>query len=91
MNKILAQMMINCRENVKDAQVEELQKFKDAAADFDWTSTEYKPLLNFDLGKYKVDESLPIEKQEGPVDMTPNENAMQTIVEVRLSQRVLSG
>jgi hypothetical protein len=24
MNKILAQMMINCRENVKDAQVEEL-------------------------------------------------------------------
>ena len=38
MNKILSKMMIHCRENVKDAQVENLQTFKDNAADFDWTS-----------------------------------------------------
>ena len=83
MNKILSQMMINCRENVKDSQVEELQKFKDAAADFDWTTAEYKPLLNFGLDKFKVDETLPKEKQEGPVEMSQSEVAMQTIVEVR--------
>ena len=82
MNKILSQMMINCRENVKDAQVELLQKYKDNAADFDWTNPEYKPLLNFNLDRLKVDESLPIEKQQGPVEMSQAENAMQTIVEV---------
>ena len=59
-----------------------MQKFKDSAADFDWTSAEYKPLLNFDLDRFKVNESLPKEKQEGPVEMSQNENAMQTIVEV---------
>ena len=59
MNKILAQMMINCRENVKGEQVTELIKYKKHAADFDWTDPEYRPLLNFDLDRYKVDESLP--------------------------------
>lgn len=90
MNKILAQMMINCRENVKDGQVEELQKFKDSAADFDWTRADYKPLLNFNLDRFKVDESLPKEKQEGPVDMSQAENAMQTIVEVSSNLRFFS-
>lgn len=85
MNKILSKMMIYCRENVKDAQVENLQTFKDNAADFDWTSAEYKPLLNFNLEQFKVDESLPKEKQEGPVEMSQAEVAMQTIVEVSQS------
>jgi hypothetical protein len=83
MNKILSQMMINCRENVKDAQVEELQKFKDSAADFDWTRADYKPLLNFGLDRFKVDQTLTQEKQEAPVQLTQAESAMQTIVEVR--------
>ena len=84
MNKILAQMMINCRENVKDAQVEELQTYKERAAEFDWTQATYKPLLNFNLDKYQVDPSLSEEKQKGPVEMTQSEAAMQTIVEVSL-------
>ena len=85
MNKILSKMMIHCRENVKDAQVESLQTFKDSAADFDWTTAEYKPLLNFNLDQFKVDETLPKEKQEGPVEMSQAEVAMQTIVEVSQS------
>ena len=85
MNKILSKMMIQCRENVKDAQVEILQTFKDSAADFDWTTAEYKPLLNFNLDQFKVDETLPKEKREGPVEMSQAEVAMQTIVEVSQS------
>ena len=81
MNKILSQMMIYCREHITDGQVEELQNFKDNAGDFDWTQTSYKPLLNFDINKYAVDPSLPKEKQEGPVDLSQAESAMQTIVE----------
>jgi hypothetical protein len=81
MNKILSQMMINCREHVTPDQVDTLQSFKDAAADFDWTQSDYAPLLNFDLGRYQVDPSLPQEKQEGPVDMSQAETMMQTIVE----------
>ena len=81
MNKILSQMMINCREHITEDQVLNLQTFKDAAADFDWTDPNYQPLLNFDLGKYQVDTSLPQEKQEGPVDMSQAETMMQTIVE----------
>lgn len=84
MNLILSRMMIHCRENVKDSQVEELQKFKDAAADFDWTNAQYKPLLNFNLEQFKVDETLPQEKQEGPVEMSQADMAMQTIVEVSI-------
>ena len=82
MNKILSKMMIHCRENVKDAQVEYLQTFKDNSADFDWTTAEYKPLLNFNIDQFKVDETLPKEKQEAPVEMSQAEVAMQTIVEV---------
>jgi len=81
MNKILSQMMIYCREHISDQQVEELQQFKDSSADFDWSRPDYKTLLNFDLNKYKVDENLPKEKQEAPVDMSQAEAAMQTIVE----------
>jgi hypothetical protein len=81
MNKILAQMMIHCRERVTDAQVDLLQTFKDNAADFDSTKTEYSSLLNFSLDRHTVDSSLPKEKQEGPVEMTQAENTMQTIVE----------
>ena len=84
MNKILAQMMIHCRENVKAAQVTELIKYSKNAADFDWTNPEYKPLLNFNLDRFKVDETLPQEKQEGPVEMTQAELTMQNIVEVSL-------
>jgi len=81
MNKILAQMMIYCREHVTADQVEYLQGFKDSAPDLDWTNPDYQPLLNFDLGRYQVDPSLPQEKQEGPVDMSQSETMMQTIVE----------
>ena len=52
MNKIVSQMMINCRESIKDNQVEELQNFKDNAAEFDWTRADYKPLLNFNLERF---------------------------------------
>ena len=62
MNKILSQMMIYCREHITEAQVEELQKFKDNSQDFDWTQPEYKTLLNFDINRYKVNENLPKEK-----------------------------
>jgi hypothetical protein len=81
MNKILSQMMIYCREHIKDNQVEELQKFKDNSQDFDWTQKDYKPLLNFDINRYKVDENLPKEKQEAPIELSQSEAAMQTIVE----------
>lgn len=81
MNKILAQMMIYCREHITDKQVEQLQQFKDSSADFDWKRADYKSLLNFDINRYKVDENLPKEKQEAPVDLSQAENAMQTIVE----------
>lgn len=81
MNKILAQMMIHCREHVTTDQVEHLQTFKDNAADFDWTDAQYQPLLNFDLGRYQLDPSLPQEKQQGPVDMSQSESMMQNIVE----------
>ena len=81
MNKILSQMMINCREHVSDEQVKTLQGFKDRAAEFDQNQPEYARLLNFNINRYKVDDSLSKEKQEGPVDMTQAEVAMQTIVE----------
>ena len=86
MNKILAQMMIHCRERVTDDQVKELQTFKDSAAEFDSTNPAYSALLNFDLDRYKVNENLPKEKQEGPVEMSQAENAMQMIVEVNISE-----
>jgi hypothetical protein len=54
--------MIYCREHITEAQVEELQKFKDNSQDFDWTQPEYKTLLNFDINRYKVNENLPKEK-----------------------------
>lgn len=82
MNKILAQMMIHCKERINNDQVALLQTFKDKPADFDISQQEYAALLNFDLQKYAVDPSLPEEKQKGPVDMTQQEAMMQTIVEV---------
>ena len=69
MNKILAQMMIHCRERITPAQNMTLQTFKDRSADFDISQAEYAALLNFDLEKYRVDENLPKEKQEAPVEM----------------------
>jgi hypothetical protein len=81
MNKILAQMMITCREKVSADQVELLQTFKDSAADFDPTPAEYATLLNFDLNNYRVDPSWSEERQQGPVDMTPAESRMQAVVE----------
>ena len=81
MNKILSQMMIFCREHISDNQVDELQKFKDNSQDFDWTRPDYKTLLNFDINRYKVNENLPKEKQEAPIELSQAEAAMQTIVE----------
>lgn len=56
-------MMIHCRERITQSQVDLLQTFKDRAADFDSTQKEYAALLNFDIDRYKVDESLPVEQQ----------------------------
>jgi len=81
MNKILSQMMIHCRDQITDDQVQTLQGFKDRAAEFDSTNPDYARLLNFNLNRYKADESLPAEKLQGPVDMTAAEMNMQTIVE----------
>jgi len=39
-------------------------------------------LLDFNLNKFAVDESLPEDKQKGPVEMSKDEIRMQTIVEV---------
>lgn len=82
MNKILAQMMLHCKDRITPEQNKTLQTFKDNAQDFDSTQADYAALLNFDLNKYKYDESVPIETQQGPVDMNQQENMMQTIVEV---------
>lgn len=81
MNKILAQMMITCREKVTGEQVELLQGFKDHAVDFDPSPAEFSSLLNFDLHNYLVDASLPEELQQGPVDMSAAELRMQAVVE----------
>lgn len=61
MNKILAQMMIHCRERITPAQNVTLQTYKDKSTEFDYSQPEYAALLNFDLNRYKVDETLPKE------------------------------
>ena len=76
MNKILAQMMLKCRDKITDLQVVELQKFKDAAPDFDSTQPTYSVLLDFDLKRFEINPNLPKEKQEGPVEMSTAENNM---------------
>lgn len=85
MNKILAQMMLHCRDRLTPEQNVTLQGYKDRANEFDYTQPDYTALLNFNLDKYRVDESLPKERQEGPVDMTQQESMMQTIVEVSIN------
>lgn len=82
MNKILAQMMLHCRDRITPEQNVTLQTYKDRANEFDYAQSDYAALLNFDLDRYKVDESLPKEKQEGPVDLSQTEAMMTTIVEV---------
>lgn len=62
--------------------MDELQKFKDAAADFDISKSGYSSLLNFNLDRFKVDENAAKEVQEAPIELTQAEMAMQTIVEV---------
>lgn len=59
MNKILAQMMLTCRDAITTDQVAHLQEFKENAADFDWKQAEYNRLLNYSLRKYEVDANLP--------------------------------
>ena len=67
MNKVLAQMMIHCRDHVTPEQVAHLQTFKDNSADFDHTQKGYSELLDFNLDKYRVDESATKEVQEAPI------------------------
>jgi hypothetical protein len=55
-------MMLYCVEKISPDQVEILQEFKDRPAEFDSTKESYSKLLNFELDKYKVDESLPEDK-----------------------------
>lgn len=85
MNKILAQMMIHCRDRITPEQNVTLQTYKDKAYDFDISQKDYAALLNFDLERYRVDETLPKEKQEAPIEMSQQETMMQTIVEVSLT------
>lgn len=82
LNKILAQMMLYCVDKISPDQIEILQEFKDRPSDFVSTKPGYNELLNFSLEKYKVDESLPEDKQKGPIEMSQQEYAMQNIVEV---------
>lgn len=82
MNKILAQMMLHCKEIITEEQVALLQTFKDNAGGFDPNQEEYAKLLNYDLSRYEVDPSLPTEQQTAPVEMSRQEAMMQTIVEV---------
>ena len=58
MNKILAQMMLHCRDKITPEQNVTLQTYKDRANEFDHTQGDYAALLNFDLNKFKVDETL---------------------------------
>ncbi len=74
--------MIHCRDRITPEQNKTLQSYKDNAQDFDSTQSDYAALLNFSLDKYKYDDSVPVETQQGPVDMTQEESMMQTIVEV---------
>jgi hypothetical protein len=61
MNKILAQMMLYCKERISPEQVALLQTFKDNAGGFDSTQKEYSDLLNYEIERYAVDPSLPAE------------------------------
>ena len=82
MNKILAQMMLHCKDRITEEQITNLQAFKDNAGGFDYTQADYSALLNFDINRYKVDPSLTPEQQAGPIDLSKQEAMMQTIVEV---------
>ncbi len=82
MNKILAQMMLHCRDKINPTQVAKLQEFKDSAADFDSTDAEYASLLNFDLERYSPSPNASKEEQEAPIEMSQQEYMMQTVVEV---------
>lgn len=75
-------MMIHCADKINQVQIDELQKFKDSAAEFDYSRKEYSDLLNFNLDKYRVDETLSEEQQKAPIEMSQMEAHMQTIVEV---------
>lgn len=81
-------MMLHCRDRITPDQVAELQKFKDYAGEFDHARPEFAALLNFNLDKYRVDESAPKDVQERPIEMSQAEVAMQTIVEVIISVSV---
>ena len=63
-------MMLYCVEKIAPDQVEILQEFKDKPTEFDSAQENYNKLLNFNLDKYKVDESLSEDKQKGPVEMS---------------------
>ena len=63
MNKILAQMMLHCKDKISPEEVETLQAYKDNAGGFDSTQESYAALLNFELERYAVDPSLPAEQQ----------------------------
>jgi len=82
MNKILAQMMIHCRERITPEQNKTLQQYKDRSQEFDAEQPEYAALLNFSLDKYRVDEAAPKEVQEAPIEMSQQESMMQNVVEV---------
>lgn len=82
MNKILANMMLNCKDRMTQQQVEVLQQFKDTPASFDPTVAEYATLLNFDLMSYAPNPNLPEAQQQVPIELTNQEINMQTIVEV---------
>lgn len=58
MNKILAHMMMHCRDRITPEQNVTLQSYKDRANEFDYSQSDYSALLNFDLQRFKVDETL---------------------------------
>ena len=70
MNKILAQMMLHCKDRITPEQITILQTFKDNAGGFDHTQADYAALLNFDITRYQVDPSLTPEQQQGPIDLS---------------------
>jgi hypothetical protein len=58
MNKVLAQMMLHCKDRISPEQIALLQTYKDNAGGFDSTQQEYAALLNFDLSRFEVDPNL---------------------------------
>ena len=82
MNKILSQLMMRCSDRIKPEHIEMLQQHKEAPGEFDSTPEEYASILDFNLAMFQANPELTEEQQAAPIELSRQEVAMQTIVEV---------